>query len=110
MAMDTYGTDSMEYGKEIALSPHKAKGWVHEVEVPMLAGQDLVYEASHGGPAGAVEFNIHSHQGPQVTYHARSADARISGAFTAPWEGKFYLMWENKGKEPARVAVRAVRR
>jgi len=108
--MDRLAAEDSEYAKELALAPHKTKGWVHEVEVPMRAGEGLAYETSHGGASGLVEFNIHSHQGPEVTYHARGSDARIAGTFTAPREGKFYLMWENKGTEPARVAARAIRR
>ena len=106
--MDTFGAEAPEYAKEIALAPRKTKGWVHEVEVPMRAGETLAYETSHAG-RGEVEFNIHSHQGPQVTYHAKGRDPRIAGTFAAPWEGKFYLMWENLGGEPVRVSARARR-
>ena len=108
--MDTFGAEAPEYAKEIALAPRKTKGWVHEVEVPMHAGEGLAYETSHGGAAGQVEFNIHSHQGPEVTYHTKGSDAHIAGTFAAPWEGKFYLMWENLSGESVRVAVRARRR
>jgi len=106
--MDTFGAEAPEYAKEIALSPRKTKGWVHEVEVPMRAGETLAYETSHTG-RGEVEFNIHSHQGPQVTYHAKGRDPRIAGTFAAPGEGKFYLMWENLSGEPVRVSARARR-
>jgi len=108
--MDTFPQDAREYAKDVELPPRKQRGWVHEVEVPMRAGEDLEYETEHDEPGDRVQFNIHSHQGAEVSYYAKSAESRASGSFSAPWDGKFYLMWENVSDDPIRVRVRAARR
>jgi len=107
--MDVFSVESPEYAREWELPAHKQRGWVHEVEVPLRQGEAIAYETSNDGPGGRVEFNIHSHKGPEVRYHAKGEDARMSGTFVAPWEGKFYLMWENKGEGAVRVRAHARR-
>ena len=107
--MDVFPAGAKEYAKELDLPPHKERGWVHEVEVPMLEGQSFEYESAHAGPGGRVEFNVHSHQGPKVTYHVKGSEALNAGTFMAPWEGKFYLMWENLGGEGVHVRIHATR-
>ncbi len=99
-----------DYARDLELPQRKQRGWVHEVEVPMAKGDAIAYETAHEGPAGVVEFNIHSHQGRDVTYHVKGTDPRMAGAFTAPWDGKFYLMWENVSHAPVRLRIRATRR
>ncbi len=79
----------------MSLAPCRVKGWVYELKVPLAAGETLRYEARHDRAPGEVEFNIHSHRGREVTYHARAAEPSVAGAFPAPWDGDFYLMWEN---------------
>ena len=107
--VDVFSVDSREYTKEWELPAQKQRGWVHEVEVPLRRGEAIEYETANDGPIGSVAFNIHSHKGPDVTYHAEGKDARMSGTFVAPWEGKFYLMWENVSKASVGVRVRAGR-
>ncbi len=87
----------------MSLGPRKVKGWVHELKVPMAAGEALRYESRHDHGAGIVEFNIHSHQGPKVTYHTRAAETVVAGTFQAPWSGEFYLMWENTSERSVPV-------
>lgn len=107
--MDTFPPDSGEYAREVELPAHKVRGWVHEVEVPMRKGESFRYETAHEGAGGRVRFNVHSHHGRETTYHAEGTDARIAGTFTAPEEGKFYLMWENQSAKAVTVRVRATR-
>ncbi len=108
--MDTLPSDAAEYAKDIDLPLRKQRGWVHEVEVPMRAGEDLDYATSHDGEGERVAFNIHSHQGSEVSYYVQSSKAKVAGSFSAPWDGKFYLMWENVSDGAVRVRVRATRR
>ena len=96
--------------RDLELPPQKQRGWVHEVEVPMRAGERFDFESAHDGPGGRVEFNVHSHQGPKTTHHVHGSEARIAGTFMAPWEGKFYLMWENMSSDPVHLRVRVARR
>ncbi len=107
--MDTFPSDAKEYAKDVALPPHKQRGWVHEVEVPMREGETFDYETAHEGAGGRVAFNVHSHHGRETTYHVKGTDAQMAGTFSAPWEGKFYLMWENTSGEAVTVRVRAAR-
>ena len=107
--MDVFPADVKEYAKDLELPAKKVRGWVHEVEVPMRAGDMIHYTSEHDGPGNRVAFNVHSHQGKEVTYHAKGTDASVGGAFTAPSEGKFYLMWENVSEAPVRVRIRASR-
>jgi hypothetical protein len=75
----------------------------------MLAGDMLHYNSGHDGQGSRVEFNVHSHHGKEVTYHAKASESLVEGAFSAPAEGKFYLMWENVSDGPVRVRIRAAR-
>lgn len=108
--MDELPAGVPAYVKDLDLPAHKVRGWVHEVEVPMRAGQRLEYESVHEPPAGRVVFNIHSHQGRDITYYRKGTGARVAGTFGAPRDGTFYLMWENTSPAAIRVAIRAVRR
>lgn len=106
--MDTFSVEDREYAKEWDLPAHKDRGWVHEVEVPMREGEALAYESLHGGEG--VTFNIHSHKGRETTYHAKGSDLRMAGTFRAPFEGKYYMMWENGGAAAVHVQAKAVRK
>ncbi len=107
--MDVFSPAAREYAKELELPPRKVRGWVHEVEVPMHAGEALAYETGHDEPGGRVEFNVHSHKGRDVTYHVKGTEARLAGTFVAPWEGNFYLMWENLSDGPVKARARVRR-
>ncbi|OGS49726.1 MAG: hypothetical protein A3K65_05170 [Euryarchaeota archaeon RBG_16_68_12] len=88
----------------MTLAPRKVRGWVHEIRVPLSEGETLGFDSRHDRGDGDIEFNIHSHGGREVTYHARDARARVSGALTAPWTGDFYAMWENVSDRAVPVA------
>lgn len=107
--MDTFPSDAREYAKEVDLPPRKQRGWVHEVEVPLREGETLEYATAHEGEGERVAFNIHSHEGSEVTYYVQSAKAEVAGSFSAPGDGKFYLMWENTSEGRVLVRVRARR-
>jgi len=108
-AMDTFPANTKEYVREIDLPQRKVRGWVHEVEIPMRAGDMIHYTAEHDEPGGRVDFNVHSHHGKEVTYHAKNSESSVSGTFSAPHEGKFYMMWENVSEAPVRVRIQASR-
>lgn len=108
--MDVFPREMDAYARSLDLPPRKRRGWVHEIEVPLGAGESLAYESRYEGPAGRVEFNVHSHHGRDVTYHLKGTDATMAGTFIAPEAGKFYLMWENLSDGPIRIHVRATRR
>ena len=93
--VDVFVASEGEYARELDLPPKKVRGWVHEVEVPMRKGDVLHHASEYEGPEGRVEFNVHSHRGKETTYHVKGSGPMEAGAFAAPWEGKFYLMWEN---------------
>ena len=103
------GEQLNEYTREWELPPRKTRGWVHEVEAPMRDGESIAYETEHEEPGGRVVFNIHSHKGRETTYHVKGDDARMAGTFPAPWEGKFYLMWENTSEQAVTLRIRAER-
>jgi len=107
--MDVFSPQEATYARDWELPARKVKGWVHEVEVPMLAGDTIHYASDHDAPGGRVEFNVHSHHGKEVTYHAKGTESSVAGTFSAPTEGKFYLMWENMSDGPVRIRVSAIR-
>ncbi len=107
--MDVFAAEEKEYARDLELPPRKVRGWVHEVEVPARAGDMIHYASDYSEPGGLVEFNVHSHKGKETTYHTKSSDPSVAGAFTAPWEGKFYMMWENASDAPVRVRIHATR-
>jgi len=106
--VDPWPPDAPEYARVLELPPNKQRGWVHEVEVPLDEGESLAYQTKHAVSGGRAAFNVRSHEGPKVTYHVQESGAHLTGTFTAPWRGKFYLMWENLG-QPVRVEARAIR-
>src|SRR5213594_4240100 len=107
--MDTFPANWKEYSLEVELPPRKVRGWVHEVEVPMREGDMIHYSSEHEGPPGRVAFNVHSHEGKEVTYYAKNSDSSVTGTHAAPHEGKFYMMWENVSESPVRVRIHASR-
>lgn len=107
--MDVFAASEKEYARHLELPPRKVRGWAHEVEVPARAGDMIHYTSEHSGARGRLEFNVHSHKGKETTYHTKSSDPSIAGAFTVPWEGKFYMMWENTSDSPVRARIHATR-
>ena len=107
--VDVFAAIEKEYARDLELPPKKVRGWVHEVEIPARAGDMIHYDSEHEGPGGRVEFNVHSHKGKETTYHTKSSNSSIAGAFEVPWEGKFYMMWENASDAPVRVRIHATR-
>lgn len=100
--------DSEEYAVDLELPARKVRGWVHEVEVPMRVNDTIHYSSAHEPSTARVEFNVHSHHGKEVRYYAQT-EVSTAGTFSAPHEGKFYLMWENISESPVRVRVRVRR-
>ena len=101
--MDELPADSPRSGGTLTLPPRKMKGWVHEVRIPLEGGESLRWETHEALGPGLVSFNLHSHKGRDVTYHATADDATASGTFVAPWAGEFYAMWENRSDREVAV-------
>lgn len=73
-----------------------------ELMVPLKSGQAISYSWS---AEREVDFNIHSHQGQEITYHERFRGSGHEGRFEGPRKDHFYLMWQNPSPEPVEVQV-----
>lgn len=78
-----------------------------ELAVDLQQGEILTYVWDADDEA---EFNIHSHEGEEVTYHEESKGRGAEGTFEAPHAGAFYLMWQNPGSEPLEIRLKARRK
>lgn len=72
-------------------------GGFEERNVRMDADWSVTYNWSADA---AVYFDVHSHQGAEVTYHVqnRSTDGTV-GTFTAPSRRVYSVYWENRGQQ-----------
>ena len=104
--MEEFASGSKELSSEMTLPPFKQKGWVVEIKAVMSKGGVLCYEYTADE---RVSFNIHSHHGKDVSYHIK-AEAEVSaGAFNAPADHDYYVMWENKLPRAVKLKYRLSR-
>jgi hypothetical protein len=87
---------------ETALALSIAPGKFDEHCLRLEAGEAITWRFS---ATGAVDFNIHLHQGDKVLYPVRrDGVTRASGTFRARSAEDYCLMWTNRGA--AAVSVR----
>ena len=105
--MDELKPEQRELTAEVVLPPHKQRGWVLELKMPMAAGEAAGYEYTADAP---LTFNIHSHHGKDVTHHIHLGAATGAGTFEAKEAYDYYAMWENTSERPLRLRYRIWRR
>jgi len=105
--MDELKPGQRELSAEVVLPPHKQRGWVLELKMPMAAGEAAGYEYTADAP---LTFNIHSHHGKDVTHHIHLGAATGEGTFEAKEAYDYYAMWENTSERPLRLRYRIWRR
>jgi len=89
--------------KAASLSLVIAPGKFDEHCLKMSAGAEIVYRFEADG---ALDFNIHHHQGQDVLYPVKRDGVRsLDDRFRAPAAGDYCLMWENKGQQPVKLRV-----
>lgn len=77
-----------------------------EANLAMNGSAELTYRWSTS-PSTEVAFDVHSHPSrDEVAYHERYNATGDEGSFTAPSEGTYSLLWENRGEEPVTVSFR----
>ncbi|MFQ6012715.1 MAG: hypothetical protein ACE5LS_03615 [Thermoplasmata archaeon] len=101
-----FPADRHRFEQAFGLEARGQDAAVAELGVELQAAQTLSYEWEADQEA---EFNIHSHEGDEVTYHVKHRGRGAKGSFEAPHGGSFYLMWQNPGSEPVAVRVKARR-
>lgn len=75
-----------------------------EANLAMNHSAELTYRWSTS-PSAEVAFDVHSHPSRgEVAYHDRYNASEGEGSFTAPSEGTYSLLWENRGEEPVTVS------
>lgn len=76
----------------------------YEVNLRMDGGASIAYAWSvvEGGPAA---FDVHSHDGGEVTVHREATTDALDDEFTAPSEGTYSLLWAPDGDAPVRVQL-----
>ncbi|MGB8338829.1 MAG: hypothetical protein WCD07_04500 [Burkholderiales bacterium] len=66
---------------------------VHEECVDMTPGQTLRYRFES---SAELDFNLHFHQGNDVTYPDKGKYSNYSSSYSAQQTNAFCLMWENQ--------------
>jgi hypothetical protein len=76
----------------------------HEECMELAAGQHLGYSFRSAAP---LEFNIHYHQDNKILYPVLKKDVTtLAGAFTAPRDDGYCLMWRNPAKRAVDLVYR----
>ncbi len=76
-------------------------GHFEEPCFPMAAGERLEYGFTS---SGAMDFNLHYHEGSGVHYPVRLKAVRAhSGDFVAESGQTYCLMWSNRGRTPVEL-------
>lgn len=75
-----------------------------EAQVAMKRGNLLVI--GFESRPGAIDWNVHSHDGELVEAHLQGTDTALEISFAAPADGSFFPMWENAGDAAQTVSVR----
>lgn len=75
-----------------------------EINLEMPEGSSTEVEFHAMG--GALEWNVHSHDGDNVVIHAEGAAAAGKVRFAAPRAGLFSYLWKNAGASPVRLTAR----
>lgn len=83
---------------DASVAPEKFK----EINLGLKAGKTVTWDWSTTG--GAARFDVHSHKDGVVTEHVIRAGTSDKGSFTAPADGEYSLLWENKGTATIHVA------
>lgn len=87
--------------REVPLS----SGSFFEANLAMNATDTIAYRW-FTSPDTELAFDVHSHEGGELRYHERTNASRGEGAFTAPEDGVYSLLWENPAGESVTVSFR----
>lgn len=98
--MDGSAPPTNTFDREASIAP----GGFFEANLAMDESAEIVYRWSTS-PETTVGFDVHSHAGDEVRHHEQASAASGQGAFTAPEEGTFSLMWENPAEDPVEVTI-----
>lgn len=86
---------------DVTLAMTVAPGKFDEHCLRLEAGEAIAWRFT---ATGAVDFNIHLHQGDKVLYPVRrDGVTRASGTFRARLAEDYCLMWTNRGAAAVRV-------
>jgi len=81
-----------------------APGKFAEINLEMAEGSTAVITFQSAG--GALEWDVHSHEGDRVVTHAEGAGESGELRFAAPRAGPFSYLWKNAGAVPVRLTAR----
>ncbi|MDM4765408.1 hypothetical protein [Pelomonas sp. SE-A7] len=91
-----------------AQSLELAPGKFAEVCGPLKAGQSVAWSFEADG---ALNFNIHYHEGEKVTYPAReNGISQRKGELKVELDQGYCWMWSNKGAQPVKLKLELQRR
>lgn len=81
-----------------------APGKFAEINLDMAEGSTAVVSFQSTG--GALEWNVHSHEGDKAVIHAEGTGETGELRFAAPKAGPFSYLWKNVGAAPVRLTAR----
>ena len=88
----------------VTLASDGEPGCFVEVEAFLREGEILSYSWRADEP---LDFNIHAHREERVDFFVEERACEGRGAFHAPRENAFYLMWTNRHTEDVAVRFQA---
>lgn len=85
---------------EVLLEPGKF------AEINLEMGEGATIEVEYTGAGGALEWNVHSHDGDNVVIHAEGVGSEGKLPFSAPHAGLYSYLWKNASSTPVRLTTR----
>lgn len=101
--IDLEWTPAGSFERQIGIAPGKFA----ELCGTLAKGQSVQWSFN---ATGALDFNIHYHQGKDVVYPVRANAARSEGTLAVDAAQDYCWMWTNKAAVPASLQVQLQRR
>lgn len=102
--IDLVWTPAGSFERQLTIAPGKFA----ELCGALIKGQSVQWSYEAGG---ALDFNIHYHQGKDVNYPARASGvARSEGMLAVDSAQEYCWMWTNKSAAPVDLRVRLQKR
>lgn len=98
-APETPETPETPWTREWTVAP----GEFAEINLELAAGDTM--SATFSTDGGSLKWNVHSHEGREVTMHADGDDAAGTAHHVADTAGMYSFLWKNEGPTAVRLTV-----
>lgn len=106
---DSAGADDRDSNVAPATTETWTRTWtvapegIAEINLELAAGEAMTARFSTDG--GTLKWNVHSHEGKDVVFHAQGNDASGQLRHVATQTGMYSFLWKNEGTKPVELTV-----